>query len=88
MSGLPVWFGTVLRSSLGYGIWCWPPGGTLVTSLAATSRSCDLAAAEVIASAYAAAIPTTGALSGLPPIEPLKAASPKLKIPPSEATIQ
>ena len=34
----------------------------------------------------AAAIPTIGALSGWPPIEPSKPAAPKLKIPPSDAT--
>ena len=31
---------------------------------------------------------TTGALRAVPPIEPKKAASPKLKIPPSEPTSQ
>ena len=31
---------------------------------------------------------TTGALSGLPPIEPKNLASPKEKMPPSAATIQ
>ena len=34
------------------------------------------------------AIPTIGLLMGLPPIEPKKAALPKLKMPPSAATIQ
>lgn len=33
-------------------------------------------------------MPTMGALSGLPPIEPWKAASPKEKTPPSDATSQ
>ncbi len=36
----------------------------------------------------AAAIPTTGLLSGLPPMEPKNPALPKLKTPPSEATSQ
>jgi hypothetical protein len=34
------------------------------------------------------AIPTTGASKGLPPMEPSKAALPKVKMPPSEATSQ
>ena len=34
------------------------------------------------------AMPTTGALSGIPPIEPSKGASPKAKIPPSAPTSQ
>ncbi len=33
-------------------------------------------------------MPTTGMLSGLPPMEPKKVASPKLKMPPSEASSQ
>jgi hypothetical protein len=33
-------------------------------------------------------MPTIGSLSGLPPIEPWKVADPKLKIPPSDASIQ
>ena len=33
-------------------------------------------------------MPTIGRLRGTPPIEPWKAASPKLKMPPSEATSQ
>ena len=33
-------------------------------------------------------MPTTGLLSGMPPVEPKKPASPKLKMPPSEATSQ
>ncbi len=33
-------------------------------------------------------MPTTGATSGVPPIEPRNAASPKAKTPPSEATSQ
>ena len=35
-----------------------------------------------------AAMPTMGALRGLPPMEPRKAASPKEKMPPSDATSQ
>jgi hypothetical protein len=35
-----------------------------------------------------AAIPTTGLLSGAPPMDPWKGASPKAKMPPSEATNQ
>ena len=35
-----------------------------------------------------AAMPTIGLFSGWPPIDPWKAASPKLKMPPSEATSQ
>jgi hypothetical protein len=34
------------------------------------------------------AIPTMGLLSGSPPADPKNPASPKLKIPPSEATSQ
>ena len=34
------------------------------------------------------AMPTIGSLSGMPPIEPQKVASPKEKMPPSEATSQ
>ena len=33
-------------------------------------------------------MPTMGLFSGLPPMEPWNAASPKLKMPPSEATSQ
>ena len=33
------------------------------------------------------AIPTTGELSGTPPMEPSNSASPKAKMPPSDATI-
>ena len=33
-------------------------------------------------------MPTTGLLSGLPPIEPKNGAPPKEKIPPSLATVQ
>ena len=33
-------------------------------------------------------MPTTGRLSGVPPIDPWKPASPKLKTPPSDATSQ
>ena len=33
------------------------------------------------------AIPTTGRMSGVPPIDPWYSASPKVKMPPSEATI-
>jgi hypothetical protein len=33
-------------------------------------------------------MPTIGLLSAMAPVEPLKAASPKAKIPPSEATSQ
>ena len=33
-------------------------------------------------------MPTTGLFSGVPPMEPWKAASPKLKMPPSQATSQ
>ena len=33
-------------------------------------------------------MPTTGLFNGVPPAEPKKPASPKVKIPPSEATIQ
>ena len=33
-------------------------------------------------------MPTIGLFSGLPPIDPWKAASPKLKMPPSDATSQ
>ena len=35
-----------------------------------------------------AAIPTTGRLSRVPPVEPKKWASPKLKTPPSDAASQ
>lgn len=34
------------------------------------------------------AIPTTGELSGTPPMEPSNSASPKAKMPPSDATIR
>jgi hypothetical protein len=36
----------------------------------------------------ATAMPTIGLLSGMPPVEPKNTASPKEKIPPSEATSQ
>ena len=35
-----------------------------------------------------AAMPTTGAFSRVPPMEPWKCASPKVKMPPSDATSQ
>ncbi len=45
-------------------------------------------AVEAADSALEEAIPTTGAWSGLPPIEPSKAAEPKLKTPPSDPASQ
>ena len=42
----------------------------------------------VAAPLWVAAMPVTGATSGVPPIEPRKGASPKANTPPSEATSQ